>query len=376
MAGGIDSQYGFLYQENAFILTALTHAGTNTYFTYEGVDDIDIENADLLYTIGIYSKSTYIQVKSGSVSENCMIRVIVNWINLDCFSNNLNLVLVVENDLSFSYNNENFAKKVISFIKAGKSKKKNSISRIAYDKYIEEIDSSDFKDKILNLFNLIKVEVKSFEAIFNEISSIYIKNYCQDIKISLKAKEKRIERFMNYIKSEIDYAISQKTKYVLEYSNLISIILKVKDEICDDKYITDMMQLRKKCEQEALEILKESNSREIEQLKLVNDNENFVIKGLINKLMYMDFREVYVESTSTIISNIEYQAKVNHEDVIDELEEFEKTPKLIYKNTIKKNISSELLPKESTYVKGCYIFLTSDEIEEDFQITWGCNNGE
>lgn len=376
MAGGIDSQYGFLYQENAFILTVLTHAGTNTYFTYEGVDDIDIENADLLYTIGVYSKSTYIQVKSGSVSENCMIRVIVNWINLDCFSNNLNLVLVVENDLSFSYNNENFAEKVISFIKDGKSKKKNSISRIAYDKYIEEIDSSDFKDKILNLFNWIKVEVKSFEAIFNEISSIYIKNYCQDIKISLKAKEKRIERFMNYIKSEIDYAISQKTKYVLEYSNLISIILKVKDEICDDKYITDMMQLRKKCEQEALEILKESNSREIEQLKLVNDNENFVIKGLINKLMYMDFREVYVESTSTIISNIEYQAKVNHEDVIDELEEFEKTPKLIYKNTIKKNISSELLPKESTYVKGCYIFLTSDEIEEDFQITWGCNNGK
>lgn len=45
MSDGITSQYGFLYQKYVFMNTAISHASMDLFFTYEGVDDIDVTQA-------------------------------------------------------------------------------------------------------------------------------------------------------------------------------------------------------------------------------------------------------------------------------------------------------------------------------------------
>lgn len=45
MSSGIISQYGFLFQRYAFIENVISNAAMNIFFTYEGVDDIDVSKA-------------------------------------------------------------------------------------------------------------------------------------------------------------------------------------------------------------------------------------------------------------------------------------------------------------------------------------------
>lgn len=373
MAAGIDSQYGFLYQKYAFILTALKYAGVENYFTYEGIDDIDFEKNELLYSIGV-SQKTYIQVKSGKVSEKCLIKVIANWMILDEFSSDLNLILFIENELSVEYKNMDFVKKIISAFKDNKNKNKNAILKKAYEKFKEKLDLLEFEQEILNLISSIKVQNKSLDDTSSEISNLFIENYCQDIKVSHIAKEMRKERFIDHIVKEIDESISKKQKYVLDYGSFIKLIGRASNEINDEKYVPNIFELKKNFRKKACDIIKNLDCREVKQLKLVKNVEEFIIKGIINKLMYMDFKDIYCNEKSIEISNIEIQAKENYDDVIEEFDEFESTPLKIYKNTIEKGIDNDLLPKESMYVKGCYIYLTSDEIPEDFQISWGNEN--
>ena len=39
--------------------------------------------------------------------------------------------------------------------------------------------------------------------------------------------------------------------------------------------------------------------------------------------------------------------------------------------TTDKQIESELLPAGPIYGKGCYIYLTGDDVQKDLQIVWG-----
>ena len=74
MSGGIDSQYGFLFQKYVYILMLLKHMSMDACFTYEGIDDIDIEKEEPLHSI-IISQKSFIQVKSGNINQKCMIKV-------------------------------------------------------------------------------------------------------------------------------------------------------------------------------------------------------------------------------------------------------------------------------------------------------------
>lgn len=65
MPAGITTQYGFLFQRYIFIKTVLDFIGIDTFFVYEGADDIDVINEERIVSIGI-SNNTYIQVKSGN----------------------------------------------------------------------------------------------------------------------------------------------------------------------------------------------------------------------------------------------------------------------------------------------------------------------
>lgn len=79
---GITTQYGFLFQRKAFILFALENAGTKQTFTFEGRDDIEISADESIYSVKS-ADASYIQVKSGTISESCFCKVICNWLLFD-----------------------------------------------------------------------------------------------------------------------------------------------------------------------------------------------------------------------------------------------------------------------------------------------------
>ena len=60
MSDGIISQYGFLFQRYAFIENVINNAAMNLFFTYEGVDDIDVSDAKAVDMLAMASVSNKI----------------------------------------------------------------------------------------------------------------------------------------------------------------------------------------------------------------------------------------------------------------------------------------------------------------------------
>ena len=63
-------------------------------------------------------------------------------------------------------------------------------------------------------------------------------------------------------------------------------------------------------------------------------------------------------------------AKDNYEYASYEIDE-NASPKELYDKTMEKTLVSEILPEGNMYKKGCYIYLTGENINEEKQITWG-----
>jgi len=370
---GIISQYGFLYQRKIFVLHVLKNANTKQLFTFEGKDDIEISPDEKIYAM-FDSTNYYIQVKSGSVSEDCFSRVICNWLLLESTESSI-FKLVLENDVHFDYSSQEMAEKILKFIIDGKAKKRTSIARKTYEKFKEQIlNQQEMLKHILNMITGFKKVVCSMEMIDQELLEKFNQDYCSDIQDFSLAKKKRLERFISYIDKDINKAIKSKKPYTLVYPHFIRLIIQVSEEISDDKYKIDTLCLKKKSEEKAQKLVKERVSREVKQLYLVKDVESFVVNGIVQELIYKDFRDVYSQQKVLEISNLELNAKENFETALFALGDDADDPKSVFAKTTDQQLESDLLPQGRIYRTGCYIYLTGDSIKEDFQITWGKEN--
>ena len=196
--------------------------------------------------------------------------------------------------------------------------------------------------------------------------------YCTDIKVYERAKQSRAERLLEYLMAEIDGAIRDKNKYTLTFQKLMDIVGKVRNEISDEKYIVDTSDIKKKKKKEVEALLKDSDLREIRQLRLVKNDPGFIARELVNELLYKDFRDVYEEG-GIEVSNIEDDAHANYQDTMIELDG-NPTPKEVFINTTKKEIHSSIMPDSPIYRNGCYVYLTGEEADDEKQITWGVEN--
>ena len=372
MQAGITSQYGFLYQRYVFIKIVLDNVGMDKFFTYEGVDDIDFTKIDKIVSISI-SRNTFYQVKSGTVTRDCLAKIIGNWLLIDNSFSNYKVIL--ENELPFNINDEEVVNGVCNYFFEGNTKKSNSISNKVYKKYIENRNNAeiDFRETILNIISKITYEVIPMETLKEHIIEVFKSVYCSDIKIYELAKNCRCDRFLNYINKEINEAIEKKKNYTLKFPNFINIIDKVSKEINDRKYIVDISDIKKRKKALAETLMNKKEFREVRQLKLVNSNNSFVVNELIKELLYKDLREIYFNSDKTLISNIEENAFSNYEDAKNKLPEDSDAQKLFYE-TMEKYIPLSIVNDSLIYRQGCYTYLTSDEIDEDKQITWGQEN--
>ena len=371
---GITAQYGFLFQRKAFILHALENAHTKQVFTFEGKDDIDVTTEESLC---LYQELNvrYIQVKSGHVDETCFSKVICNWLLLDA-DVDAPLQLICEHPLEFSLDDA-LVQKITDYILDGKNKKRTAIARKIYDSLASTIEANvdEVHTQIRNLFSRVTIDVCVMLRLDSRLEEVFFSTYCSDIHEYELAKEKRLNRLISYINEEIDIAIKAKKPYELHYPNLMRLIMKVAEEISDHCYSINILELKKQSLEDAKRIVTEKLKREVKQLFLVNRQEAFVIDGIVQELMYKDFRDVFVENRAVEISNIEQNAFENYSSAKFSLDDSELAdPKKIYNQTVRLPIESNLIPPGIIYRKGCYIYMTGDNIDPDSQITWGEDN--
>ena len=368
---GITAQYGFLFQRKAFVLFALENTGTKQTFTFEGKDDVEISTNECIYSVKT-ADSNYIQVKSGTVDESCFCKIICNWLLLDKIPSDT-LILFAENQLEVPISNVT-KDAILEYILKGKEKKKSSIARKTYNKFqdIIETDRDAFLEIIDRHLQAIKLQVCSMDNLDRRLESAFFDNYCQDITEYELAKSKRLDRFISYINQEIDTALKSKEPCTLLYPDLIKIIMKTCDEINDQRYVAKIPELKKRVKGEATRLVEDNVIREERQLYLVDKHDEFVIDGIVHEMLYKDFRDVYIAQREVEIINLEQNAYENFTTAkfsLDEPESF--IPKKVYQRTIETPIGNSLLPDGPVYRKGCYIFLTGEDIDKDSQITWG-----
>lgn len=370
MSDGITSQYGFLFQRYVFIETVIRNAAMNVFFTYEGVDDIDVSDVKTMEMLAMAAASNnrYIQVKSGTVNRDCWSKVIGNWILTDDYQN-ATFTLLCENELDYNVNDDDIINSVYHYFDEGASKNKKAVARKVNDKIFTDNDEIAIKEIIRDLSQRCTIITRSFDEMKEELLKVFTDTYCTDVKVYEKAKERRFERFIGYVVAEIDAAIEKKKRYTITFQKLMDIVNKVRAEISDNKYTVETAEIKKRKKKEAEDLMKDGNIREIKQLLLVQNNPGFVMGELVKELLYKDFRDVYVDG-GIEISNIEDMAHTNYEDA---LLEFDKTPtpKEIFLQTTRKPIESSILDNSSIYRNGCYVFLTGDNIDPDLQISWG-----
>ena len=375
MLDGITSQYGFLYQKYVFIKSAISHAAMGAFFTYEGIDDIDVDTLGAPDDLSMVSVSTskYIQVKSGIVSKNCWAKVLGNWLLLDDYQNK-SFALVCENDLGFDINDTSTIDAVYAYFENGKDKKRNAIARRVYDDFLLNKDEKDVKAIIRELSRKSIIEISSMDSTINDLCRIIIDTYCTDIKIYERAKQARCKRFVEYLLTEIDAAIKNKKKYTLSLQKLIEIHGILQNEIGDNIYKVNTAEIKKRKQKEAENLVKVSGLREIRQLKLVNKNAAFITREVVNELLYKDFRDVYAND-GVEVPNIEDIAYTNYQDVLFDLGD-NPAAEDVFKRTTEKEIHSSIMQNSPIYRKGCYVYLTGDEIDTDKQISWGKEDEE
>ena len=369
MSAGITSQYGFLYQRYIFIKTVLDNVGMDKYFTYEGIDDVDISEIEGINSVSI-STDTFIQVKSGTVSRDCWAKVLGNWLLID--HDNPAYIVFCENKLAFTINDEDVISGVCKYFAEGKTKKSTSIANRVYKKFVQDgvDEETTFKKLITSILPKITCEVLPFDTLLEDIEESFKSVYCSDITIYEAAKNCRCNRFIEYVHSEIDSAFGKKKSYTLRYQDFIRIIGKVNAEISDQKYIINISEMKKRKKTMAEALLNNDEHREIRQLRLVDSDSGFIVNELVKELLYKDFRDVYSISKDSLISNIEETAFSNYEDTVYKLSEHADARQLFWE-TVDKDIPLSIVGNSPIYRHGCYVYLTSDETDEERQITWG-----
>jgi len=359
---GITAQYGFEYQKFIYVKTILENLGVGTKFGFENKDDVDYIKEDPI--CGIYISDKVIQAKSGSVSKKTFCKVLANWILLGKTDKN---VLLLENNIDFI--DDTLFESFLNYVEGSKDDRSDSIFNRVYRKYCitKILDGEKLKQDFQEVLIKTELQIYSSENITKAIENLYISSYCEDIKdIELLCK-KRVDVFNKTIFSIIDKSIWEKQPLILTYPSIIRIITDINSRYNRDKYEIDINEFKQKKMDEVIQLIEENKLTEITQLKYVFDKPQQVARQIINKLLYEDFKSVYKDDVE--ISNLEYQAKDNHSEIIDENGE-DIEPKKLFNLTISKKLVGEKLPQGEMYSNGCYIHLTSDKAKDEYKIWW------
>lgn len=366
---GIISQYGFEYQKLAFLYCAIQINNTDI-ITYEGQDDVDIEEEKTLWKF--QTLKSLCQVKSGDVTLPIFKKIILNWLlkmeqaeRFICISENI----VLLPDESFI---ETFPKEIIE-----SNKKKDALISRVKVKYSTQKNTDDLKADIGRLLSKAEFLCLNVDTLVEESIKKFADVYCADSKSEVIFRERYLMLYDN-IHKNITQSILRKEKYVLQYRDLVREIYATLEAISDSKYEKSFTEFKKRSFSTMAKIL-HSQSDAVKQLKLVfPQDEKSVLLGLTEQMFYEDLRQHFISiNMQTEIRELENLAKYNYDRTLQEFVGYgtTRTPFATYQNTIDKPLSKPLPPENSPnfpyYRHGCYIHLTDTDIDENLKIKWG-----
>lgn len=366
---GLYSQRGFEFQLRFFVLNFLK-LNKGEEILYEGMDDIELAN-DYIPIMGVNKLgSSFIQVKSGDVDRDIFKKIIMNW--LLNYDENREYKCCFENPLSENYlqDKDSFANNLIDDITSTDKSNRSIIGKLKA-LYTNKINI--LKDRILHLINQLRINVKNEDNLNLEIKTIYKNHYAED-NVPDIINDNRIEYLINSVRGKIADSIMKVITPKFKYKDLIDYLYKATEAINDNNFDMTFFDFKTRNTNRVYQYLDKSIAAK--QLRLVKDDDQFIINNLVEEIFYKQFREFFINTNSEYhINNLELSANENYNRARMELDSNTLTPLSLYLKTTGKKLESPLFKNNSTnnnfYSEGCYVFLTDDDAPEQFKIEWG-----
>lgn len=365
---GLITQFGFEFQKKVFIDFLLKEMDIGVQVKYEFLDDVTFCNDSLN---GTTIHENLIQCKTGNISYSTFKHVFCNWIALDLQSK---YILISEKKLNFTYDLRKLRKDIyndiLNYKITSKSNKRSILYKVKkkYNGFSSLLDVKNFLKHIKTIYDNFFIDIANIVDIEMQTKERFFQLYCQDISIEY-AKKSRFEMFDSFITTELNKAIAHKEPFVIDQVFYGKIINETIKSIDDEKYNYNFYEFK----ESKYNIFKSlENSREALFLKKITISEEQVARYLTEELYYKNLREHYngigkklsidgVEETANLNYLVE---KSRHADFKD-----------VFFNTIEKEIDSTIL-LNAYYKHGCYIYLSSDDSENNYFIDWCGENAK
>ncbi len=362
---GIHSLAGYAYQIKVFVYYSFL-LKENEEVSYELFDDVGIKSIQTTelddYNVKLTdtNKINAVQVKHTSINTEDKNKILYNWI-LASQNNNIKKYTLFTDS---QYNNSFEFDKDKDFFDEIVQSKKGPTALVTKVKNLYKDNYSEFKkiyEKIQNNFNFI-IESEMDEKIVDASSFAFRKDYNETVFYQ------RLHEYMQKITADILDAIIIKKPYVLSYASYVKCVESVCQRLTPTLTLPNYSNFAK-IQNINLNDEKILNTREFKQLKSCNLDDKSISNHLIYKLYYEQSRIRYMElDKNNIISDIESLSHDNFCSVKYMLiADHKDTPLGRLINTKDKSNSYA----GNDHVKfGSLIYLTSDSIDSEKQISW------
>ena len=357
------AQHGFEYQKLCYYYLIESYKSNYCKFFYEGLEDLHFESSN--------GELFFIQAKTASLSKNDKKAILINWLSISKTANKYMLITEKTNELDVASITED----VISDIKS--SNEASSLSNLfkAYSKYSASgsFDEVKLRGDIKNIKNNLVVSNISANDMFLELQD-NMKKDAENFAVIDMTIESRVYHILTMIllkiHKEYNGGMNNPVEITLsDYNNLyFDARIKYPAEYFDEDYVKLKNGINK-------DNIFKSDLREVIELKKLNLGEAYIVDRLIDEVFYKKFRDFYINMNyDSDISNVEEEAYQNYLSTKERNIAKGNISNIdLYFESIDKPIRHQLIQKVSSSSfcsKGCYIFLTSNDADDNKQITW------
>lgn len=367
-ASGIKSLAGFSFQIKVFCnLASKLQEGQQVEF--ESIDDIvtsqncKAEKIDALNGKILMPNYESIQVKHTTLSEALAKNVLYNWIQIENSSYSISQYVLITDK---KYNNSDLIRtiNIDDFINEVMSSSKKANANITKVKEIfttkSEIERKSIMEKIFS-----KYEFQS-----TDIDSEIIDNYKDKLlkSVSEVVFYQRLDELLSELTDRVLKSVNSLKPYLLTYTEFQKILNNMFERFSVNVSLPSYNNF-KSINPIDLKNTEIANSREFKQLQYCSRSENFIKRYLLQEQYYRKTRNNYLDlCMDSKCGDIEITAYENFEDIKEELQSTNTdSPQNRLKYTT--DASNSYAGNEQIR-KGVCIYLTSDNVSDENQISW------
>lgn len=367
--GGLISGHGFEFQKAVFLYYALMYFHSFDCFLYEGQDDVECSNS-------LTGLSFFVQSKTGNCSDDTKKNVLLNWLGV---SNYKNSRFILFTELSTDFRPNDLKEDIKALLLDAHNHRVDSNVRKAFEnlfgsKSFDDVHYNEVYDFICGHFSAV---TRSYDEIEKDLYDAYRKSFINREESEKLQIENRVDAFYDYVLSKIGKGLAASKTNPIRFT--AAELAQENERIASEFPINKYTKSRSVFKEDAADLLDE-RLREVQQLRAVFSDNKRILDELINEVFYKDFKRFYLENNMTReILSIEDRAYHNYLYSLDEFWDGSSlTPRSLFNTTMNKSLEDELFNfADGSFCKrGCYIFLTSEEVDSDQQITWEISSSD